>query len=221
MQALNNNWMTPKGVGSISMNFVSSDALVLRHYIIFNASGMSFSKRHRNKKPNYIKKATYIIGALAVIAFISLIPFQVNNVSQKEVLDLPNLPTEDGFVHWHTELDIIINGRSLVIPANIGIRGSEHAVVHTHEADNILHIEQFPNESTMTVGYFFEIWADHINKTVTFNNTCILDKCNDSDSHVVFTVNGERNEEFGDYVMQDGDIIRIEYKKRADIIQAN
>ncbi len=166
-------------------------------------------------------KIILVIAVLAVIAFISLIPFDVNDNSQTEVIDLPNLPDENGFIHWHAQLNIVIDGKTAVIPANIGIKNNEHAVIHTHEPDNILHIEQFPNDTTMTVGYFFDIWSYHINKSVVFNSTCILDRCNDRDSIVLFTVNGEMNEEYENYVVKDEDIIRIEYRKRTNIIQAN
>lgn len=175
-------------------------------------------------------KIIYIIGALAVIAFISLIPFDVKYVSPQQISDMPNAPDEirpdaEGanthFIHWHARLDIFINGKSLAIPSNVGIIGNDHAVIHTHEADNVLHIEQFPNKTTMTAGYFFEIWSYQINKSVVFNSSCILDMCNDKDHAVVFIVNGEKNSDYENYVMKDEDILKIEYKKRSNILQAN
>ena len=182
---------------------------------------MALSKKHAIKKTNNMKKVIYIIAALALIAFISLIPFDIKDIRENEIIDLPNTPSEDGYIHWHAKLDIVIDGRTLVIPANIGIKENEHAVIHTHEPDNILHIEQFPNETTMKVGYFFDIWSYHINKTVIFNETCILDKCNDAEHEVVMTVNGQRNDQYNDYVMKDNDKIKIEYKLRSEILEAN
>ena len=169
-------------------------------------------------------KIIYIAAAIGVVAFLSLIPFEAYDILQNEIIDLPNLPDEvdsTEFIHWHAQLNIIIDGKPLTIPANIGIKDNEHAVIHTHEPDNILHIEQFPNDTTMKIGYFFDIWAYQINKTVTFNSSCILDRCNDRDDMVIFTVNGERNEEYENYVIKDEDVIRIDYKKRNDLLQSN
>lgn len=111
-------------------------------------------------------------------------------------------------LHWHPELIIRIDGQVQTIPANIGL-GAVHQPVHTHEANNILHWEVFPpkkpTEQNMKLGYFFQIW----NKK--FNSQCILDYCSDGTKSVKFTVNGEPNTDFENYLVHDGDKIEIEY----------
>ena len=111
-------------------------------------------------------------------------------------------------LHWHPELIIRIDGQVQTIPANIGL-GAVHQPVHTHEANNVLHWEIFPpkkpSEQNMKLGYFFQIW----NKK--FNRQCILDKCNDGTKSVKFSVNGQPNTDFENYLVHDGDKIEIEY----------
>lgn len=112
-----------------------------------------------------------------------------------------------GEIHWHPNLKIIINGEEQKIPENIGITNSVHFPTHTHEdADSgVLHMENNnPTKRTVTLGYFFEVWGK------TLNSECIFNNCTD-EGELTMTVNGEKNTEFQNYFMQDGDNIIINY----------
>jgi len=166
------------------------------------------------KKYNKFNSIFYLAGFIIVIIFFVLaVPFEI-----KEDYTIGEGRTEEKFIHWHALLNIVVEGMALTIPANIGINLNEHAVIHTHEAGNVLHIEQFPNETTMRLGYFFKIWSLHANKSVIFNNTCILDKCNNATHEVKFIVNGDKNNKYENYLLNDGDNITIEYGIRDEIL---
>jgi hypothetical protein len=60
------------------------------------------------------------------------------------------------------------------------------------------------------VGAFFEIWGQ------TFNENQILNNVADEDNEVVMYVNGEINDEYGSYAMQNNDVIEIYYRDKSD-----
>ena len=114
---------------------------------------------------------------------------------------IPNYP-----IHWHPHLRIVINGEELTIPANIGMSGSIHEPVHTHETDGIIHVENGnPTSENMRLAYFFSLWGKK------FNKDCIFEYCNSGNSTVKFSVNGEPRDTFENYIFRDADEVLIEY----------
>ncbi len=115
-------------------------------------------------------------------------------------------------IHWHTELSITILGQKQGISANIGL-GSvgqpTHTPIHTHEADNIIHLEftGLVRKDDILLGRFFEIWGKE------FNRDCILAQCNGTEGEVKMFVNGDPNFEFENYIMKDKDKIEIIFEK--------
>lgn len=115
-------------------------------------------------------------------------------------------------LHWHPKLSIIINGEKQELPAEIGISGTGHEEIHTHDKDakdDVLHMEM---SGTVTkdetkLGNFFRIWGKE------FTTTQILDKKNGLEGNVTMMVNGKENKEFGNYLMKDKDNIEIRYEK--------
>jgi hypothetical protein len=68
--------------------------------------------------------------------------------------------------HIHTRLQIFNRGKSLTIPAMIGIprQGTCLYWVHTHSGDGYIHIES-PVVRTFTLGQFFDIWGEDLSWT--------------------------------------------------------
>ncbi|MBI2141294.1 hypothetical protein HYU16_02615 [Candidatus Woesearchaeota archaeon] len=110
-----------------------------------------------------------------------------------------------GAIHWHPHVTILIKGKAVTIPTNLGLEGSVHKPVHTHATDNILHWEvQAPTVKNMQLGYFFsDVWKKK------FSSECILDYCNGPDGTVKMFVNDVENTEFNHYMPRDGDEINI------------
>ncbi|MBI2144249.1 hypothetical protein HYU17_03820 [Candidatus Woesearchaeota archaeon] len=113
-----------------------------------------------------------------------------------------------GAIHWHPHVTLLIKGKQLTIPPNVGLESAAHKPVHTHEADNILHWEvSKPTVENMQLGYFFDkVWKKK------FSSECILDSCNGPGGTVKMFVNGSPNSEFNHYLPRDGDEIRIVYE---------
>ena len=137
----------------------------------------------------------------------------------------PTHSTEKIVMHNHAKLTIKIEGKTVTIPANIGIDPKlykDHSLdtygmkmpnmpsmpvmapTHTHDTTGTIHIESTEIRD-FTLEDFFNVWG------VTFNSTCIMDKCNDGTKTVKMFVDGQPNTEFRNHILKDGEQISIEY----------
>lgn len=111
--------------------------------------------------------------------------------------------------HAHVVIDYVENGQPAELPAGIGLdngiwptrnlegEGPEDmAPVHTHNTDNILHIEAI-EDKTYTIGDFFEIWG--------------VDP-NDYDVCIQMLLTCSPVEDVGKATLHDSDRYRIELK---------
>ena len=108
-------------------------------------------------------------------------------------------------LHWHSNVNINILGETHGIPAGIGIEKLPHNPMHTHDSDNIIHMEfsGTVEKDDLRLGEFFKIWGK------TFNKDCIFDKCSGLEGRLSMLVNSRENTEFENYIMQDEDKIEI------------
>ncbi|WP_237089498.1 hypothetical protein [Nocardioides dokdonensis] len=79
-------------------------------------------------------------------------------------LDLGPMGTAE---HYHPRLRIIIDGKDVPIPANIGVDPTTGAMsaVHTHETDGTIHIEADTAGETFTLGQLFTQWGVTLTST--------------------------------------------------------
>ena len=98
---------------------------------------------------------------------------------------LPLLGMEATDVHYHAHLDIIVGGKQVVVPAEVGIAGqSGISSMHTHDATGIIHIES-PTAATFTLGQFFTEWQ------VRLSSACVNSLCATNSASWHFYVNGQ------------------------------
>ena len=116
---------------------------------------------------------------------------------------LPNGHTNLG-THIHAKLAITVQtGESTTtetVPANIGVSSACLAEVHTHETDNIIHIETPDADATRTLGDFYQVWGKEIARP---------------GFDLEISVDGEKRD--GplpeDLILKDGETIELEYTK--------
>jgi hypothetical protein len=62
--------------------------------------------------------------------------------------------------HYHTHLDILVNGEPVTVPANLGIHpaGTGMSELHTHDERGVLHIEAPSKGVRYTLGQLFAEW---------------------------------------------------------------
>ena len=111
------------------------------------------------------------IGATVTIAFIAMVVITGASIT---------IHSEKSFVaHLHPSLNVLVNGKSISVPKNIGIDSSLHkdhsldqygaegvAPLHTHDDSGTIHVESTVNRN-YTLGEFLNIWGIDLNgKTI-------------------------------------------------------
>lgn len=79
-------------------------------------------------------------------------------------LDLTTLGGHAGLVlHFHTHIDIFVNGKKVEVPALVGINGGAGWLteLHTHDNRGVIHIEA-QKKRDFTLGQFFSEWAVYL-----------------------------------------------------------
>jgi hypothetical protein len=136
-------------------------------------------------------------------------PANVGNNSSNNSISESKIITRNG-MHWHPKVTIYIKGEKQSLPNGIGLNGSAHNPIHTHDdADqDIVHMEfqRVVTKEETKLGNFFEIWGKE------FSSTQIFDRKNSPEGSVKMMVNGNNNTEFENYKMRDGDQIEINYE---------
>jgi len=163
-------------------------------------------------KPKFVA----LVIALFVVLFGSLI-WSSNKAKQGKVTaevalssrDAALLCTSDAqtIYHIHPALHIVINGVNEPIPAGIGLTPTCMRSIHTHEADNVLHVES-PVEKQFTLGDFFAVWGKD------FSKDKIMDTTTTPTTEIVVTVNGTKVDTFENTVLKDLDQIVISYQNK-------
>jgi hypothetical protein len=72
---------------------------------------------------------------------------------------LPMLGAEGTALHIHAHLDVIVNGRPVTVPAEVGIDEGAQKIspLHTHDTTGVIHIES-PTQAEFSLGQFFSEW---------------------------------------------------------------
>src|SRR5919197_3243555 len=73
-----------------------------------------------------------------------------------ETIGLPVLPAEVTNLHIHVHLDVLVQGKPVTVPANVGINaaGGYLSPLHTHDDTRLIHVES-PTNREFTLGEFF------------------------------------------------------------------
>lgn len=123
------------------------------------------SESHKNttKVPKTVsnssrKKATAIAAVIAVI-IVAGVYFSENQQPPATIIQGVRCdPTEAIDFHIHAHLDVIVDGKSVTVPAGIGIKPNECLYwIHTHDKSGVIHIEA-PQETAFTLGQFIQVW---------------------------------------------------------------
>lgn len=113
-------------------------------------------KKTVSKSSRY--KATGIAAAIAVIIVLGVYFSESQPSSTNTVQGVQCDPTEGTEFHIHAHLDVIVDGKSVTVPAGIGIKQNECLYwLHTHNISGVIHIES-PQQMVFTLGQFIQVW---------------------------------------------------------------
>jgi hypothetical protein len=73
---------------------------------------------------------------------------------------LPMMSAEGQVEHIHAHLDVLVDGKAVPVPANIGIdlRTGRMSALHTHDDRGVIHVEA-PVNRKFSLGEFFTEWG--------------------------------------------------------------
>lgn len=113
--------------------------------------------------------------------------------------------------HTHQQLTVLIDGRPIEVPANIGIHphrpGSDMAGLHTHDPTGKIHNE---GQADATLGQFFAVWG------VPFTKDQLGPYAAGKGRVVQMWVDGKPSEKFGDLRLKEGQNIVVSLGSRTD-----
>ncbi len=172
----------------------------------------------KNNKKNLLTIILVLVVAFGLLGFNSFKGVVSNNSSSQSGVAgagsssipciNPNLPFQ---YHIHPHLQLIINGKSVEIPANIGTEPGCERTLHAHDNTGAIHIE--PNfYQEFTLADFFSVWGRPFSHPPTGGQ--ILNYQTDAGHEIVMTVDGQPNSEYQNLVLKDNQQIVIEYRSR-------
>ena len=94
-------------------------------------------------------------------------------------LGLPALPSEVTDIHFHVHLDVVVDGKAVEVPDDVGRNEAAGyiTVIHTHDGSGVIHVES-PADHVYTLGQVFDVWG------VRFTATCLGGDSTDGDRRV-------------------------------------
>ena len=98
--------------------------------------------------------------AVAVLAYFVIPQSQTSaNAAYPAIDTITCQNSEQSGIHIHAHVSISIDGKSVPIPADVGIApdGSCLYWLHTHDASGVIHIEA-PSGTSFTLKNFLDIW---------------------------------------------------------------
>jgi hypothetical protein len=128
-------------------------------------------------------------------------------ISNMKKAGLDVLNSEGTALHIHQHLDIVINGKAVAVPAEIGVGNSFISPLHTHDATGIIHVES-PVKKDFTLGQFFTEW------NIEFSASHLGGYVADQNNKLVAAVNGVEINNPQDYVLKAHDEIEIWYGQK-------
>jgi hypothetical protein len=87
-------------------------------------------------------------------------PAPLDATAAARAAGLPMLSSEGMVEHIHVHLDVLVDGKPVAVPANIGIDAVRRGIspLHTHDDSGVIHIES-PVKRQFSIGEFFTEWG--------------------------------------------------------------
>jgi hypothetical protein len=133
--------------------------------IVLVAGGLSFRSWHGNTPaPAAPADLATVSGVGAQLPPPWPAPADVPGRAKAAGLPLGAMGTAE---HYHVHLDVLVNGKAITVPANVGVDQSsgQMSYLHTHTPDGIVHIEAGRAGQRFTLGQLFTEWNVRLTAT--------------------------------------------------------
>lgn len=160
-------------------------------------------KKNSSLSAKKIKRTAGYLLVFAVVVFLLYGTVWLLRLPKKESA----VVVSNTGVHYHAKLAVTVNGEDVPVPKNVGITALNHAPMHTHDDDQVIHMEYngTVRGSDLTLGRFFDIWGKGWTDTSFMGNPLT------ATATVRVIVNGEETNKGREYVMRDSDTIEVVY----------
>ena len=126
------------------------------HKIESHKSEPAKAKQKASQSSRY--KATGIAAAIAISLVVGVYFSENTSSTKNSIQGVECEPIEALVFHIHAHLDVMVNDKSVPVPAGIGIKPNECLYwLHTHNTSGVIHIEA-PHEIIFTLAQFIEVW---------------------------------------------------------------
>jgi hypothetical protein len=162
------------------------------------------TKKHHDGTPSRfwksIKKNLWLAILLGIVASVIYFVVTAPRIATTEFESTIGL-------HYHPHITITVNGENVPVPKNIGI-STVHNPIHTHEDDNIIHLEfeGAVKKSDIVLGKFFDIWGQE------WTATSFMGYPIDATHTLTMNVDGVENTEYRNLLMKDKQEIELIYQ---------
>jgi hypothetical protein len=92
-------------------------------------------------------------------------PRPADTASRAGTIGLAVGPMEGTAVHFHVHLDVLVDGRPVPVPADLGIGEQGLSELHTHDTSGVLHIEAPSTGKRYSLGQLFAEWNVRLDAT--------------------------------------------------------
>jgi hypothetical protein len=112
-------------------------------------------------------------------------PPPVDTPGAVQAAGLKMLPQEGTTVHYHSHIDVNINGKTVTVPALIGIGQNGISELHTHDTTGVIHIEAV-QDRPFSLHQLMTEWG------VTLDQNCFSTFCTDATNELRVYVDGKQ-----------------------------
>lgn len=133
-----------------------NSAKLNQHKMDSHKNGYTKTVKKSSNSSRY--KATGIAAAIAIVIVLGVYFSESQPSTSNVIQGVQCDPVEGTVFHIHAHLDVMVDGKSAIVPAGIGIKQNECLYwLHTHDASGVIHIES-PQQMTFTLGQFIQVW---------------------------------------------------------------
>jgi hypothetical protein len=113
------------------------------------------------KQKNILMFGVFVLIIILLFVWSSFLNPERNLVASWKTAGVECLPLghQNLSQHIHQKLSITVDGAVEAVPATIGIAKNCMAEIHTHEADNVIHVETVAADKQFTLEDFFAVWG--------------------------------------------------------------